>query len=75
MIWSFELNQLIVGQIFVNIFEGRRWRHWLENTETKTVSLVRLMIRILTHYNHLYFVDWGCLKSVKNVLFLGVNLL
>jgi hypothetical protein len=74
MIRDLELNLLIRSQIFVNIFEGRRGRNRLENTKAKTVSLVRLMIRILADNNDLNFVDRGGFKGIKDVLFLGINL-
>lgn len=68
------MDLLIGRQIFINVFERRGWRDWLENTEAKSMSLFGLMIRILANYNNLYFIDWSGFKSIENMLFLRINL-
>ena len=61
-------------QVFVDVFEGRRRRHWLEYAETETMSLVGLMVGILTYDHHLDISDRRGREGIEDVLHLRINL-
>jgi hypothetical protein len=69
-----EVKCLVALHVLVNVLERGWWGHRLHNTETQTMGLVRLMVRILTHNNHLNFLNWCRLETVKDQLFWWINL-
>ena len=61
-------------EVFVHIFERRRRRNWLENTEAEAMGLVGLMIGILSDDDNLDTGDGSGSEGIEDVFHFGVDL-
>src|SRR5687767_3519396 len=61
---SYRYSQISL-KFLIDILERWRARNSMWNTKTETMSLVRSMIRILSHDDHFNLVKGGFIKSVE----------
>ena len=61
-------------EIFVHIFERRRWGNWLENTEAESMSLIGLMIGVLSNNNNFDTGNRGGSEGIEDIFLFGVDL-
>lgn len=74
MFRRFKVKLFVALHVLVNVLERRWWGNGLHNTETQSMGLVWLMVRILAHNDYLDFLNWSCLETVKDQRFWWVNL-
>ena len=55
-------------EIFVHIFERRRWGNWLENTEAESMSLIGLMIGVLSNNDNFDTGNRGGSEGIEDIL-------
>lgn len=68
------LDEFVADKVFVDVFKGRGRRHWFEDTEAESMSLVRLVIGVLANNDHFYVGDRGLSEGIEDIFHLGVNL-